>query len=163
MNSHQKIIKEPRHLKNILSRLRKQRKLVAFTNGCFDILHLGHIRYLESAKKPNRVLVVAVNSDSSVRKIKGSKRPITSQNQRAGVIAALHCVDYVTIFSESTPFRLIKILQPDILIKGADWKGQDVIGSDIVKSYGGRVELIKYLDGYSTTNIIKSIVSKCVK
>ena len=163
MNSKRKIITGLTPLKRIVSHLRRQGKTIAFTNGCFDILHLGHVRYLESAKKPNRILIVAINSDSSVRRIKGRKRPIISQNQRAGVIAALHCVDYVTIFSQATPYRLIKALEPDVLIKGADWKTRDVVGSDVVRSYGGKVELIKYLNGFSTTNILKSIVLKCAK
>lgn len=163
MNSINKIIDNPSRLKRILSRLRKQRKAITFTNGCFDILHLGHVRYLESAKKPNRILVVAVNSDASVRKIKGQKRPIVSQCERASIVAALGCVDYVTIFHDATPYKLIKNLRPDILIKGADWKGKEVVGSDIVESYGGRIELIKYLNGFSTTNIIKTIESKCAK
>ena len=158
-----KKITDTTEIKRIVKELKLSHKKIVTYNGNFDILHLGHVRYLESAKKPNRILIVAINSDSSVRRIKGRKRPIISQNQRAGVIAALHCVDYVTIFSQATPYRLIKALEPDVLIKGADWKTRDVVGSDVVRSYGGKVELIKYLNGFSTTNILKSIVLKCAK
>ena len=163
MNSQKKVIDKLATLQKIILRLRKQGKTIVFTNGCFDILHLGHVSYLEAAKKPNRILIVAVNSDGSVRKIKGKNRPIARQGERARVLAALACVDYVTIFNEETPYRLIKALKPDVLIKGADWKGKDVIGRDIIKPYGGKVELIKYLNRYSTTRIIQTIVAKCAK
>jgi len=150
-------------LKKRLCSLRKEGRTIAFTNGCFDILHYGHVDYLLKAKKKNRVLVVGVNSDSSVRKIKGSKRPIVSQKERASVLAALECVDFVTIFSESTPLNLIKAVKPDVIIKGADWKKKDVVGYDVVKAYGGKVELAKYLPKHSTTNIINAIITKCKK
>ena len=146
----------------MLPRLRRQGKEIAFTNGCFDILHFGHIQYLESAKKPNRILIVGLNSDLSVRKIKGLKRPVMAQKERAVILAALGCVDYVVIFHEETPFRLIQSIHPDVLIKGADWKAKGVIGSDIVKANGGRVELIRYLPDYSTSAIIKRILDRCV-
>jgi len=145
-----------------VAQLKRQRKTIAFTNGCFDILHFGHVRYLEAAKK-SRVLVVAINSDGSVRKIKGDQRPIVPQKERASLIAALECVDYVTIFNEPTPFKVIAALRPDVLIKGADWKGKEVVGADFVKSYGGRVEFIRYVKGFSTTKIIESIKEKCLK
>ncbi len=145
-----------------MAQLKRQRKTIAFTNGCFDILHFGHVRYLEAAKK-SRVLVVAINSDGSVRKIKGDQRPIVPQKERASLIAALECVDYVTIFNEPTPFKVIAALRPDVLIKGADWKGKEVVGADFVKSYGGRVEFIRYVKGFSTTKIIESIKEKCLK
>ena len=144
-------------MKRRIAQLRKQGKIIAFTNGCFDILHLGHVSYLQAAKKGNRVLVIGLNSDISVRKIKGPKRPINSQKARAFVLAALECVDFVTTFDEDTPYNLIKYVQPDILVKGADWKGKDVAGSDIVKARGGKVELIRYVPGYSTTKIIHEI------
>ncbi len=144
-------------LRKYVERHRRQGKKIAFTNGCFDILHLGHVTYLEKAKRPDRVLVVALNSDASVRKLKGPSRPVNSQKARAMVMAALGCVDYVTIFTEETPFKLIGYLQPDILIKGADWKGKDVAGSDVVKSRGGKVEFIKFVDHFSTTNLIEKI------
>lgn len=159
MSSKSKIIGSWQKLKNVLSAQRRKGKIIAFTNGCFDILHLGHISYLEEAKKPNRILVIGINSDASVQKIKGKKRPIVSQNERAHVLASLGCVDYVTVFSEPTPLNLIKTLRPDVLIKGADWKNKEVAGADFVK----RVEFIRYLTQYSTTKIIESIQKKCAK
>ncbi len=143
-----------------LKQHRKDGKKIAFTNGCFDILHFGHISYLERAKKRNRILVVGLNSDSSIKKIKGPPRPILSQKERAHILAALAAVDYVTIFNDSTPYRLIKTIQPDILIKGADWGDKEVVGSDIVEKNDGRVELIPYIKNFSTTNIIQRIIEK---
>ncbi len=144
-------------LKRKIKQLRKQGKKIAFTNGCFDILHFGHIRYLESAKKATRILIVGLNTDVSVRKIKGPDRPINNQLYRAAVLASLACVDFVVFFREDTPYRLIQALKPDILIKGADWQGKKIVGSDIVKSYGGKVELIPYVSDCSTSRIIESI------
>ncbi len=144
-------------LRGPLARWRAQGRTIAFTNGCFDILHYGHVSYLQAAKGRNRILVVGLNSDASVRKLKGPGRPIHSQKMRAAVLAALACVDYVVIFNEETPYRLIKDLRPDVLIKGADWKDKAVVGRDIVKAYGGRVELIRYVPGFSTTRIIETI------
>ena len=160
MNIRHKILSVGALKKKILQ-LRKQKKIIAFTNGCFDIIHFGHVSYLESAKKPGRVLVIGLNSDASVRNIKGPQRPIVSQKERAAVLAALECVDYVTIFNEDTPSNLIKTLKPDVIIKGADWKGKEVVGADIVKSYGGKVEYIKYLSNFSSTNIIEAIRQRC--
>jgi len=150
-------------LKRKIKDSRRGRKKIAFTNGCFDIIHLGHVRYLETAKKKNRVLIVGLNSDRSIKKIKGSKRPIVSQIQRASVLAALECVDYVTIFNEETPLKLITALKPDILIKGADWKNKGAVGADVVYANGGKVEFIKYIPKSSTTNIINTILKKCKK
>ncbi|MFA5060454.1 MAG: D-glycero-beta-D-manno-heptose 1-phosphate adenylyltransferase [Candidatus Omnitrophota bacterium] len=160
MNSAEKIV-GVKTLKKKVASWRKKGKKIAFTNGCFDILHLGHVTYLQKAKNHNRILVIGLNSDASVKKIKGKNRPIVTQKARAGVLAALACVDYVTIFSEETPYDLIKNLKPDILIKGADWKHKGIIGADIVKSCGGKVEFIKFLDHFSTTNIINSLLKKC--
>lgn len=161
MSSQKKIV-DVATLKRNMARHRREGKQVAFTNGCFDILHRGHISYLEAAKgKKNRILVVGLNSDASIHSIKGPKRPIIGQKERAAVLAALECVDYVVMFSEDTPYRLIKVVNPDVLIKGADWKGKEVAGSDVVKANGGRVELIKYLTQYSTTKIIETIRKKC--
>lgn len=148
-------------LKRRLNRWRKQGKKIAFTNGCFDILHCGHVRYLEQAKRNDRILVVGLNSDTSVRKIKGPKRPIVPQKARAAVLAALACVDYVTIFNEETPQRIIATLKPDVLIKGADWKDKGIAGSDVVKQSGGRVEYVQCVPGFSSTNMIKAILKKC--
>jgi len=131
-------------------------KRVAFTNGCFDILHLGHVTYLEKAKGHDRILIVGVNSDASVRRIKGKGRPVNSQRARAKVLAALSCVDYVTVFHEDTPLQLIKRIKPDILIKGSDWKDRPVAGADFVQRHGGRVQFIEFVDGYSTSNILRS-------
>jgi len=150
-----------KELKQRIGRLRREGKKVVFTNGCFDILHFGHVSYLEAAKRNNRILVVGLNSDSSVRKIKGQKRPIVPQKERAVLVAALECVDLVTIFDEETPLKLIQFLRPDILVKGADWKGKEVVGSEVVKSAGGKIELISYMNKYSTTKIIESIIKKC--
>lgn len=148
-------------LQKKLSLLRRQGRTIAFTNGCFDILHFGHIQYLEKAKGGHRVLVVGINSDASVKRIKGSERPIISQQERAVVLAALACVDFVTIFQEDTPLKVIEAIKPDILIKGADWKGKEVVGSRVVKAYGGKTELVRYLPKFSSTNIIKTVIEKC--
>ncbi len=147
-------------LRRKISQPRKAGKTIAWTNGCFDILHLGHVSYLQAAKKKDRILIVGLNSDKSVRRIKGPKRPIVPQNERAGVLAALACVDYITVFDEDTPQRFIEILNPDVLIKGADWKGKGVIGSDVVEAHGGKVEYIKFVEQCSSTNIIEKILKK---
>ena len=144
-------------LKNKLEELRQEGKKIAFTNGCFDILHVGHIRYLREAKKTADVLVLALNSDSSVRAIKGEKRPLMSEEERAEILAALEFIDFVTIFQELTPLELINYLKPDILIKGGDWPEEKVIGRDEIKKWGGRVAIIPEVEGKSTTNIVKKI------
>ena len=150
-------------LKKKLALLRRQKRVIAFTNGCFDILHYGHVSYLEAAKKKDRILIVGMNSDASVRCLnKGPERPIVPQDQRAAVLAGLACVDFVILFDEPTPANLIAALKPDILIKGADWKGKEVAGADVVKAHGGRVEFITYIDRLSTTNIIEKIRSQCL-
>ena len=156
MSSPQKIVSLGT-LKRKVAGYRRSGKQVAFTNGCFDILHRGHVSYLQAAKKKDRVLIVGVNSDASVRRIKGPARPINSQNDRAYVLAALCCVDCVVIFNEDTPYNLIQAVKPDVLVKGADWKGKEVVGSDVVIKNGGRVELIKYLTSYSTSKTIAMI------
>jgi len=147
-------------LKRIIASLKKRGKKVVFTNGCFDLLHFGHARYLEDAKKRGDILVVAVNSDSSVRKIKGSDRPIINEKFRSGLIAALASVDYVVLFSEETPLKVIKALKPDVLVKGADWNKADIVGSGLVLSYAGKVATIRLIKGLSTTNLINKIASK---
>ncbi len=156
MNSARKIL-GPTALKKVLASLRRNGKKVVFTNGCFDLLHYGHVRYLQAARKKGDCLVVGVNSDASVRKLKGPRRPVNPQSQRMAVLAALECVDYVVMFREETPARLITAVKPDVLVKGADWKGKTVVGADVVKANGGRVSLIKYVAGCSTTNLIKKI------
>ena len=144
-------------LKNNLEVLRKEGKKIAFTNGCFDILHVGHIRYLREAKKAGDILVLALNSDSSVRAIKGAERPLVCEEERAEVLAALEFVDFITIFSEPTPLELINHLKPDILIKGGDWAEDKVVGRDEVKKWGGHVAIIPEVEGKSTTNIVEKI------
>lgn len=156
MDSREKILSLI-NLKKTLARLRKNGRTIAFTNGCFDILHAGHISYLETAKKKGRILVVGLNSDRSVRRIKGPRRPIMSDKERARVLSALSCIDYVTIFQEATPLKLIQTIKPDVLIKGADWKNKKIVGQEFVEKNGGRVELIKYLPQFSTTKIINKI------
>ncbi|MCX5850844.1 MAG: D-glycero-beta-D-manno-heptose 1-phosphate adenylyltransferase [Deltaproteobacteria bacterium] len=138
---------------------RKQGRAIVFTNGCFDVLHAGHVRYLAEAKKRGDILVLGLNSDRSVRLLKGRGRPIVPEGERALVMASLKSVDYVTIFDEETPLALIELLQPDIIVKGGDWAGKDVVGGASVKQWGGRVVIIPYVPGLSTTNIIKKILS----
>lgn len=144
-------------LKNNLEVLRKEGKKIAFTNGCFDILHVGHVRYLREAKKAGDVLVLALNSDSSVRAIKGEERPLVCEEERAEVLSALEFVDFITIFSEPTPLELINLLRPDVLIKGGDWAEDRIVGRDEVKKWGGRVAIIPKVEGKSTTNIVEKI------
>lgn len=145
-------------LKEVLARLRKKGKKIVFTNGCFDILHAGHTRYLKEARKLGDVLVLALNSDASVRTIKGEKRPIVPQDERTEVLSSLESVDFIVIFEESTPLELIEYLKPDILVKGGDWAEKDVVGRDSVKKWGGRVVIIPKIEGASTTNIIEKIL-----
>jgi len=146
-------------LVNTLGPLRKKGKKVVFTNGCFDIVHAGHVRYLKKAGSLGDILVVGLNSDSSVKGLKGRARPIVPQGERAEVMAALEFVDYVVIFNEPTPLRLISVLKPDILVKGADWASHEIVGADVVKKRGGKVSRIRLLKGRSTTNIIKKILT----
>jgi D-beta-D-heptose 7-phosphate kinase/D-beta-D-heptose 1-phosphate adenosyltransferase len=150
-------ILERNTLKDTLEELRKKGKKIAFTNGCFDILHVGHVRYLREAKKTADVLVLALNSDSSVRSLKGKERPLVPEKERAEILAALEFIDFVTIFSESTPLELINYLKPDILIKGGDWAEKDVVGRKEIKEWGGRVAIIPEVEGKSTTNIVEKI------
>ncbi len=144
-------------LRKKLEELRKKGKKIAFTNGCFDILHVGHVRYLREAAKKADVLVLALNSDSSVRSIKGEKRPLVNEKERAEILTALEFVDFVIIFEELTPLKLIKYLKPDILIKGGDWPEEKVVGREEVKKWGGRVEIIPEVKGKSTTDIVEKI------
>ena len=151
-------IKTQDELKPILYKLKKEGKKVVFTNGCFDILHVGHVRYLKEAKGYGDILIVAVNSDLSVKSIKGDKRPIVSQSERAEVVAALEMVDYVIMFDEDTPYNIIKKLQPDVLIKGGDWTIDKIIGRDIVEARGGKVIAIPFIEGASTTGIVERVL-----
>ena len=146
-------------LKKMVDILKAAGRKIAFTNGCFDILHAGHVTYLEKARSLGDVLVVGLNSDRSVRKIKGPSRPINTEQDRARVMAALACVDYVTIFSEPTPARLIERVAPDVLAKGGDWKIADIVGGVFVKSRGGKVVSIPLVKGRSTTSTLRRIAT----
>ena len=144
-------------LKKILSNLKNQGKTILSTSGCFDIVHAGHVRYLEEAKKFGDVLVVMLNTDFSVKSLKGPERPIVNEEDRAIVMAGLESVDYVCLFDELTPCRLISELQPDIVVKGGDYQGKHIPEMDTVAEYGGRVEYVLMVEGHSTTNIIHKI------
>lgn len=135
---------------------------VVFTNGCFDLLHAGHVKYLQKAKTFGDILVLGLNSDASVRRLKGDKRPLICQEERAHILAALDCIDYLVIFDEETPLRLIETLRPLVLVKGGDYAPEGVVGKDFVESYGGRVELVQFVDGKSTTNIIEKVLKAYV-
>jgi D-glycero-beta-D-manno-heptose 1-phosphate adenylyltransferase len=135
-----------------------QSKKIVFTNGCFDILHLGHIDYLSKAKDLGDLLIIGLNTDESVHRIKGNHRPIQDEISRSMVLASLGFVDFVVFFGEDTPYNLIKITQPDILVKGADYQPEDIVGNDIVKNKGGEIVTIEYLPGYSTTAIESKII-----
>ncbi len=140
-----------------MERLRREGRKIVFTNGCFDILHVGHVRYLQAARESGDVLVLALNSDSSVKAIKGEKRPLIPEGERAVVVAALESVDYVTVFSETTPLALIEYLRPDVLVKGGDWAEDQVVGREAVAKWGGHVVIIPVIKGASTTNIVDKI------
>jgi len=144
----------------IKNKLHKAKKKIVFTNGCFDILHAGHVDYLIKAKSLGDILFVGLNSDSSMKRIKGDKRPLVPQNERAFILANLKPVDYVVIFEEDTPYELIKVLIPDILVKGGDWSKDKIAGKDIVEKNGGKVETIEFVNFQSTTNIIKTILDR---
>ena len=144
----------------ILTIWKFQGRKIVFTNGCFDILHLGHIDYLSKAKDLGDLLIIGLNTDLSVSKIKGKNRPIQDEISRAMVLASLGFVDAVVFFGEETPYDLIKTTQPDILVKGADYKPEDIVGYDIVKNKGGEVVTIEFLEGYSTTAIEKKILGE---
>ena len=139
------------------SRLRDERRTVVFTNGVFDILHAGHVRYLEAARAFGDALIVAVNADASVRRIKGPARPVNPEHERAELLAALSFVDAVTIFDEDTPAAIIEAVQPDVLVKGADWALDDIVGRDTVERRGGKVERVKVEEGLSTSGIIDKV------
>ena len=136
-------------------------KKVVFTNGCFDLLHVGHVKYLQKARSFGDLLVLGLNSDASVRRLKGEKRPLIGEEERAHILAALDCVDYVVIFDEDTPLALIDTLKPAVLVKGGDYTPDGVVGKELVESIGGRVELVEFVDGKSTTNIIDKILKNC--
>ena len=155
-SNHGKII-EFGNIKEEILRLKKDFKKIVFTNGCFDIIHAGHVSYLNEAKSLGDVLIVGINSDESVKRLKGRGRPIIGEKDRAYVLANIKPVDYVVIFDEDTPYNLIKEINPDFLVKGGDYDGKDVVGKDIVEPSGGKVVLIDFVKGKSTSRIIKKI------
>jgi D-beta-D-heptose 7-phosphate kinase/D-beta-D-heptose 1-phosphate adenosyltransferase len=159
MRASIKIQKLPQ-LQRELKLLRQSGKKIVFTNGCFDILHMGHVHYLSAAKQQGDALVVGLNSDASVRKIKGRHRPIVPQDQRAIVLAGLESVDYVTVFDEPDPFVLIQNCRPDVLVKGEDWTEENIIGADLLKANGGIVVRAKVVSGVSTSGIIERIIHR---
>ncbi len=156
-------LKERNELVGIIKDLKTNRKRIVFTNGCFDLLHIGHVRYLEKAKALGDILVVGVNSDTSVRKLKGPKRPILPEEERAEILSSLGCVDYVTLFSEIDPLKLIRSLQPDILVKGGDWTKEQIVGREVVERSGGEVVIIPFIEKASTSNLIETILKRYEK
>jgi D-beta-D-heptose 7-phosphate kinase/D-beta-D-heptose 1-phosphate adenosyltransferase len=148
-------------IKKIARALKKKKRTVVFTNGCFDLIHPGHLYYLEKCRTYGDALIVGLNSDASVKKIKGPGRPLFSQRERAFMLSQLSCVDYIVIFGETTPLRLITQVRPDYLVKGGDYRGKKLVGEDFLATYGGKVKLIPYLKGYSTTALITHIAKAC--
>ena len=136
---------------------RQEAKQIVFTNGCFDLLHVGHVRYLAAAREAGDLLIVGINDDASVRRLKGPERPLVAEADRAEVVAALAVVDFVTIFGEDTPAEVITALQPDVLVKGADWAPDQVVGREVVEARGGRVLLIPFVEGFSTTALAERL------
>lgn len=153
-------IKSLNEIVDIVNKLRKDGKKIVTTNGCFDILHIGHIRYLREAKKLGDVLIVGVNSDKSIKKIKGGNRPIIPENERMEILAALECVDFVFLFDDLNPIKWINKLKPDIHVKGGDYTIDKIIERNAVESYGGKIMLVGKVEGISTTDIIKKIRGK---
>jgi len=151
------LIIDRQKLLSLIQKLKTEGKRIIFTNGCFDILHSGHAYYLKKTKELGDILIIGINSDESVKKIKQQNRPINKLLDRMIVLNSIKYVDYVVPFNEETPENLIKIIKPDVLTKGGDWNKKDVVGSDFVKSYGGRTVIIPYIKGKSTTNTIKKI------
>lgn len=156
-------IKTKEDLRRIVDDLKAKRKRIVFTNGCFDLLHVGHIRYLEEAKTLGDILVVGVNSDQSVRGIKGPYRPILPGEERAEILSGLGCVDYITIFDETDPLELISFLQPHILVKGGDWTQDTTVGREVVERSGGEVIILPFVQGASTSNLIETILERYEK
>lgn len=157
METYRQKIKDLSSMKKEIDHLKEEEKKIVFTNGCFDILHPGHARYLWAARQLGDYLVVAVNSDLSVREIKGEGRPVIPQQDRAEVLAALSFVDGVVIFEEDNPLTVIRLLMPSVLVKGGDWPEDRIIGADLVRGAGGEVKRIPFAAGYSTTAILEKI------
>jgi len=156
-------IKGRKELLRIIKNLKAKGKRIVFTNGCFDLLHLGHVRYLEKAKALGDILVVGVNSDSSVRKLKGLKRPILPEGERTEILSGLGCVDYITIFKEADPLKLITSLKPNLLVKGGDWTREQIVGREVVERSGGELVIIPFVKGASTSNVIGNILKRYEK
>ena len=154
----EKVVSRP-EIAAIAAQARRDGRRIAFTNGCFDLLHVGHIRYLAAARDAADLLIVGVNDDASVRRLKGPARPLVPDAARAEVVAALAAVDYVTLFSEDTPYELIRTVQPDVLVKGSDWAPDQVVGRDVVEARGGRVLLIPVVADFSTTTLVERLRS----
>jgi len=150
-------IKNLSDLKNIISELKRKGKKIVFTNGCFDVLHIGHIRYLKEAKKYGDILVVGLNSDLSVRKLKGKNRPYIEEKERAEILSCLEMVDYIILFDEETPLRIIKELKPDVIVKGGDYTEEEVVGGDFIKKHGGKVVIVPLVKNRSTTLLVEKI------
>ena len=156
-------VKERKELLRIIKNLKARGKRIVFTNGCFDLLHLGHVRYLEKAKSLGDILVVGVNSDSSVRKLKGPKRPILPEGERTEILSGLGCVDYITVFNEADPLKLITSLKPNLLVKGGDWRREQIVGREVVEGSGGELVVIPFVKGASTSNVIDVILKRFQK
>lgn len=159
MYSSERKIKNLSEIKEISETLKREGKIIVFTNGCFEILHPGHIQLLETAKSFGDVLIVGINSDESVKKIKGEKKLIFDEKSRLKIISSLECVDYTVLFDENTPENLIKTIKPHIHIKGGDYKEEDLPEAKIIKSYGGKIIIVPLVEGFSTTNIINKILT----
>jgi D-beta-D-heptose 7-phosphate kinase/D-beta-D-heptose 1-phosphate adenosyltransferase len=153
-------LKTWKEISELVSELKAKNKKIVFTNGCFDILHAGHVQYLAEAKNLGDILILGLNSDYSVKRLKGNDRPINSENERAIVLSALSSVSYIVKFNEDTPYMLIDHIKPDILVKGGDWKVEDIVGSDIVKLYNGEVKSLSLIKGKSSSDIINKIKEK---
>jgi len=160
MDTIQKIVTQD-SARNIVNSWKKDGLRVVFTNGCFDILHAGHVQYLEAARNAGDRLVLGVNSDASVRRLKGEQRPVVQEEDRCRVLAALQSVDLVTVFDEDTPQELIELLLPNVLVKGADWAVENIVGAKTVMEHGGEVKTITFLEGRSTTGVIEKVLARC--
>ena len=159
LNEVKRKILNSESLKNLLDNWHSKRQKIVFTNGCFDIIHRGHIEYLAKAADLGDKLIIGLNADESVQKLeKGCGRPIQDENSRALILASLSFVDAVCVFDEETPYELINIVQPDVLVKGGDWKPESIIGHDIVEAKGGEIVVIEFLEGYSTSSIEQKII-----
>ncbi|RLC51962.1 MAG: D-glycero-beta-D-manno-heptose 1-phosphate adenylyltransferase [Candidatus Cloacimonadota bacterium] len=150
-------IKNWNEITDLVNKLKNQNRRIVFTNGCFDIIHAGHVQYLQEAKALGDILIIGLNSDASVKRLKGAERPVNNQNDRAIVLSALKSVDYIVVFDEDTPYDLIKQIKPDILVKGGDWPENKIVGHDIVKANGGIVKSLSFRPGNSSTSIIEKM------